>query len=192
MRWNSEKTGDNIKMNSICGIINFCKSELQKANKSASSKNFSQINRELEQEIGKIENAENEIAEYFKKGMETGNWEDERYWAIAAITHPSNVYLEYFFAIIATDNSLYPHWRILDVLAFMPKELHPIITENIKNTIDLCNPSWSKEDLKKAFEVIIWIGEEEDIQFIYQKCNSENKRIANMAKYWVEWLEEED
>lgn len=48
------------------------------------------------------------------------------------------------------------------------------------------------EELKKAFEVLIWIGEDEDIKFIEQKCKSKNKKTAKMAEYWIDWLNEED
>lgn len=176
--------------NSIKEVINLYKPKIKEAGRTPISENFSKLNKEMEKEIAKIMNSENEIAEYLKKGIQMGNWEDERYWALASIIHPSDMYLEYFFEIIETNDSCYPHWRILDVLVFMPEDLHPVIAKGIKKAIELNNPSWSDEDLKKAFEVLTWIGGEEDIEFIQQKCKSKIERIAKMAEYWMDWLDD--
>ena len=98
------------------------------------------------------------------------------------------MYLDVFFKIIETNNQLCPHWRILDVLAYMPEELSVIITKGIEKAIQLNNPAWDEDVLKKAFEVLIWIGEDEAIEFIEQQCKSQETRIAKMAQYWIDWL----
>ncbi len=48
------------------------------------------------------------------------------------------------------------------------------------------------DELKKAFEVLIWIGEDEDIEFIERQCQSTDIRTAKMAEYWIEWLNDDD
>lgn len=178
-------------MNTIKDVINLYKPKMKELGMTPIP-DFYKLNRQLENEIKKIINAENEILEYFQKAIMTCNWEEERYWAIAAITHPSSIYLDTFFKILETNNTSYPHWRILDVLAWLPEDLYCRITKELKKVIELGNSSWREEELKKAFEVLIWIGKEEDIIFIEQQCKSENKKIAKMAEYWIDWLKEED
>lgn len=179
-------------MNSIREVIKFYKPKIKEALNSV-SKDYYKLNNEIKNEMTKIENAEVEIVNYFKEGIQLKNWEDERYWAWAAIVHPSDIYLEYFFKILETNDSSFTHWRILDVLAFMPEDLWYKCREIIERAIKLHNPSWCQEDLKKAFEARIWIAEEnDDLEFIQQQCESEDTRTADMAKYWIEWLHEDE
>lgn len=180
-------------MKNISEIINYYKSKIIEAGKSPISGEFSKITKEMKAEMGKVKNAEVEIMEYYKGGIETGNWDDECDWGLAAIVHPSEIYLEYFFKILKTNDSSYPHWGILDTLAFMPEDLWHKCREVIESAIESHNPSWCQEDLKKAFEALIWIGEEnDDFEFIQQQCESEDTRTADMAKYWIEWLHEDE
>lgn len=76
--------------------------------------------------------------------------------------------------------------------SFYAGRFYLIITKRLQETIKLDNPSWGEDELKKAFEVLVWIGEDEGIEFIEEQQQSEITRIAQMAKYWVEWLNDDD
>ncbi|GFI24355.1 hypothetical protein IMSAGC011_03152 [Lachnospiraceae bacterium] len=93
--------------------------------------------------MSKIINAENEIVKYYKEGIQTGDWRNKTEWELATIVHPSD---RYFSKILKTDNNTYPHWFILDILAFMPTQLHSSAANIIKRAIDSNNPSWSNDD----------------------------------------------
>ena len=178
-------------MNTISDIMNVYIPKIKDDINNFESRNISKLFDELEKEIKKTEFCENEIAQYFEKSMRTDNWEEEWYWTLAAIVKPSYLYLDSFFKIIETNNQSYPHWRILDVLAYMPEELSLVITRGIEKAIQLNNLAWGDDELKKAFEVLICIGEDEAIDFIDQQCHSKEIRIANMAKYWIDWLNDD-
>ncbi len=175
-------------MNSIKEVITEYSPKLKKAINAPNSSLYLKLNKEMEEQMSKVINAENEIVKYYREGIQTGDWRNKTEWELATIVHPSDRYFKYFSKILKTNNNTYPHWFILDILAFMPTQLHSSAANIIKRAIDSNNPSWSNDDLKKAFEALIWIGEEEDIQFIQQKCQSKYRTIANMAKYWVNWL----
>ena len=183
--------GDISKMSTVSNIMNIYISRIKDNIINSNSQNVSKLFDELENEIKKIEHCEYEIVQYFEEGLVSGNWEDEWYWTSVVIAKPSSVYLDIFFKIIETNNKSYPHWRILDVLAFMPEDLNLIITKGIEKAIQLNNPAWGEDELKKAFEVLIWIGEDEAIEFIEQQCKSKEIRIAKMAEYWIDWLNDE-
>jgi len=123
-------------------------------------------NKEFISKVKDLKNVEEEIIAYLKKNINTGEWLDEHFWIRAAITHPSEKYLDYYLKMTHINDKKVPHWRTLDALAYMPKSLNPKIAEGIKECIQWDNPSWSEEDLKKAFEVLTWIGEEEKITIL--------------------------
>lgn len=172
-------------MTNITEVVNQYKLKKTEARKHPDVSLYEKLSKETEEQMGRITDAESEIAEYYKKSVQTGDWEDEEYWRLAAIVHPSDRYFEYFYKILEKDDSNYPHWSVLDNLAWVPDELYPAAAKVIEKAIDLNNPSWSKDVLNKAFEALTWIGDKEDIVFIQQKCQSEHKRIAEMAEYWM-------
>lgn len=178
-------------MNTINDVLNTLKPRI-KENKRTQAERWKIIFDEFKNAIKNIANAEKEIAEYYENAMITGEWDYEQLWGMAALMYPSSTYLDIFFKILTTVNASYPHWMILDGLAYMPEELNLIITKRLQETIKLDNPSWGEDELKKAFEVLVWIGEDEGIEFIEEQQQSEITRIAQMAKYWVERLNDDD
>lgn len=148
---------------------------------------FDKLRDEFLEEIKIINKAEEEILNYYNNSIITGVWENEAYWAWAAITRPSEDYLECFSKVLQTNDSSFPHWRTLDVLAFMPKNLWPKCASIIERAIELDNPSWCEEDIKKAFEVLKWITDDGGREFIKKECNSKNSKVSNMARYWLFW-----
>ena len=179
-------------MNTIKDVLNSFKPRIEEIRRNPTGQKWREFDDEFENAIKNIANAENEIAEYYEKAMITGDWEYELFWAMAALMYPSSTYLDIFFKILSTVNASYPHWRIMDILAYMPEELNLIITKRLQETIKLDNPSWGEDELKKAFEVLVWIGEDEGVEFIEEQQQSDNVRIAQMAKYWVERLNDDD
>ena len=178
-------------MDRIEDLINFYKPLLYIAGTTLPYSDVMKLNKEFISKVKDLKNVEEEIIAYLKKNINNGEWLDEHFWIRAAITHPSEKYLDYYLKMIHINDKKVPHWRTLDALAYMPKSLNPKIAEGIKECIQWDNPSWSEEDLKKAFEVLTWIGEEEDIKFIEQVCNSPNRTIAKMAEYWIEYLKDD-
>lgn len=162
--------------------MNYYNPKICEAIKLPDSSVYMKLNKEMKEQMRKITNAEGEIEEYYKNGIQTGNWEDKM-WEFAAIVHPSDRYFKYFLQILETKDDTYPHWFILDTLAFMPEELWHSAAEVIKEAIDFNNPSWSDDVLHKAFEALDWISDENVIAYIQQKCQSVDKRIAEMAEY---------
>lgn len=178
-------------MNTINDVLNSFKPRIEE-NRKTQSERWNVIFNEFENAIKNIANAENEIAEYYENAMITGDWDYINFWGLADLMYPSSTYLDIFFKILTTVNASYPHWMILDGLASMPEDFNLIITKRLQETIKLDNPSWGEDELKKAFEVLVWIGEDEGIEFIEEQQQSEITRIAQMAKYWVEWLNDDD
>ena len=185
-------------MNHIREVINYYNPNICEAIKAPDSSVYMKLNKEMEEQMKKITNAESEIEEYYKNGIQTGDWADIRKgWELAAIVHPSDRYFKDFLQILETKDNTYPHWFILDTLAFMPEELWHSAAEVIKEAIDFNNPSWSDDVLHKAFEALDWIRDEDVITFIQQKCRSVDKRIAEMAEYrlhciYDDWDDEDE
>lgn len=141
----------------------------------------------------KHKDVEDEILSYLKDAISSGKW--ERYyklWFIAMLEHPSEKYINYLLCILQKNDGNFPHWKALDVLAYMPQTISTISVPKLTEIIEMNNPAWSEEALKKAFETLVWIGNEEGIDFISRACNSPVERISNMAKYWVDWLADDD
>ena len=147
---------------------------------------------EFIQRVEMLNDVENEIIEYLDNGILTGDWKSSYLWIPAAITRPSERHVEHYLKMICINDSKVPFWKILDALAYMPKSVTSQIVEGLKESIELNNPSWSEEDLKKSFEVLMWIGDKEEVKYIEDMRKFEIPRIAEMAKYWDEWLKEDE
>ena len=144
-------------MNSVYDTINdFCYKRSQISYTDTAS--FYKLRDDFLEKIKVLKDAESEILNYYNNSIITGVWENEMYWAWAAITRPSHEYLKCFS----------------------------------KAAIELDNPSWSDDDMNKAFEALRWITDDGGIQFNKEKCNNQNDRIARIARYWLFWPDGED
>ena len=178
-------------MNSVYDTINdFCYKRSQISYTDTAS--FYKLRDDFLEKIKVLKDAESEILNYYNNSIITGVWENEMYWAWAAITRPSHEYLKCFSKVLQTNNDSFPYWRTLDALAFMPKEWWPECACIIKAAIELDNPSWSDDDMNMAFEALRWITDDGGIQFNKEKCNNQNDRIARIARYWLFWPDGED
>lgn len=184
-----------IVLNCVSDIIKIYKPQLKYLGKRSMVSEYDRLNHKFMDKLHEVTNAEGEIAEYFKSAIEIQDWEDAIYWETAAIVHPSVLYLDYFFEILKIkkldDASIY--WRVLNCLICMPKECEDRIVEGIEEVIVLNNPSWDNETLYKAFENLgMWLGDEKKVlQFFESQCKSESKRIAQMAEYWIKWVNDD-
>lgn len=184
-----------IVLNCVSDIIKIYKPQLKYLGKRSMVSEYDRLNHKFMDKLHEVTNAEGEIAEYFKSAIKIQDWEDAIYWETAAIVHPSVLYLDYFFEILKIkkldDASIY--WRVLNCLICMPKECEDRIVEGIEEVIVLNNPSWDNETLYKAFENLgMWLGDEKEVlQFFESQCKSESKRIAQMAEYWIKWINDD-
>lgn len=182
-------------MDNIRKLIEKYKPQLRTMAYSKRYQDWDRLWKELKEKICEVTDAKDEIIEYYKSAIKTQDWEDEHFWSLAAISHPSVLYLDYFFEILKMDNNTNSvvYWRILDVLTCMPKECENRIVKELEKTIVLDNPSWDEDVLKKAFEdLAIWLGEEDDVvQFFESQLESKSERIAKMAEYWIKWVNDD-
>lgn len=143
-------------------------------------------------EIKTMENVENDVLIYLQENISSNFWTNEQLWLGLALEHPSKSFLPYFFKALMAFHKNIPYWRILDTLVWTPDDYHLEVTEGVREAISFNNPCWTMEDLKKAFEVLIWIGKDDDINFIKKISHSQNERLSDMAQYWIEWLEDDE
>lgn len=143
-------------------------------------------------EIKTMENVENDVLIYLQENISSNLWTNEQLWLGLALEHPSKAFLPYFFSALIALNKNIPYWRILDTLVWTPDDYHLEVTKGVREAISFDNPCWTMEDLKKAFEVLIWIGKEDDINFIKKISHFQNERLCDMAQYWIEWLEDDE
>ena len=173
-------------------LIDFYDPKMIEAGKIRDFAKVHKLNSEYIKGVKSLKDAESEIIEYLENGISTGNWPRAYRWLPAAITCPSEKYVNYYLKMIRINDSRVPFWKTLDALAYMPKSVTPQIIEGLKEAIELNNPSWSEEDLKKSFEVLMWIGDKEEVKYISDMRKFEVPRIAEMSEYWDKWLKEDE
>ena len=83
-------------MTNITEVVNQYKLKKTEARKHPDASLYEKLSKESAEQMGRITDAESEIAEYYKKSVQTGDWEDEEYWELAAIVHPSDRYFDNF------------------------------------------------------------------------------------------------
>lgn len=178
-------------MNKLENLINYYSPLIKTAGVTPPYSQVERLISDYVKKVKEIDSVEAEVITYLSKEILLCEWKDEYLWIYAAITKPSEQYIDYYLRIIQTDNNNNPHWRILDALAYMSDESNNKIVEGIEEAILLNNQSWKEEDLKKAFEVLTWISDDAKI-FIEKMCKSHAKKIAEMAQYWLEVMDEDE
>lgn len=83
-------------MNSIKEVITEYSPKLKKAINAPNSSLYLKLNKEMEEQMSKVINAENEIVKYYREGIQTGDWRNKTEWELATIVHPSDRYFKYF------------------------------------------------------------------------------------------------
>ncbi|MEN1990392.1 hypothetical protein [Paenibacillus hubeiensis] len=152
-----------------------------------------EVLKEFSKKLKLLEDVEKEIEVYLKESIINHSWgRDNRLWFVAVLEKPSITYVKSLLEILKIQDASTPYWRALDVLAYMPQSISVSAVPELTQIIESNNPVWSDEILKKAFETLIWIRDKEGIEFISRACDSDIERISLMAKYWFNWLNEED
>ncbi|MDF2804182.1 MAG: hypothetical protein K0S61_4086 [Anaerocolumna sp.] len=182
-----------MSVNTVSNLIEVYSPKLVMAGKTPPYSDVSKLLKEFSSEVHLLEGVEDEIESYLKEAIFSKKWgKDYDLWFIAVLEHPSMTCVNYLLSILDETDANFPYWKALDVLAYMPQSISENIVPRLIQIIESNNVAWSDEDLKKAFETLVWIGSKEGIDFISRACDSSVGRIADMAKYWVSWMADDD
>lgn len=147
-----------------------------------------------------ISGVEDEILYYFNESTETKRFNKPIFlWFIAATECPSSKYINSLLTILRMKgltveaSSVDPYWKVLDLLQYMPEKMTEMIVPEILEIIEQANPSWSNDVMAKAFELVHWIAPADvEKNFIWRLSCSSNERLADNAKQWREWIEQDE
>lgn len=179
-----------MKQGSLAKLIEKYRPQIEIAGRTPPYTDVPKVINEFYEQVDLLVEIEDEIIFYLEESLSKREWgKYYNMWLGSAISHPSPRYIPYLFKILKEPDSSYPHWKALDVLAYMPVSISEKAVPGLIQIMESYNPVWSEEVIKKFFETLLWIGDDDGVSFIMDSRYSQNEKVARIAKDFVEQYE---